>query len=86
MKLGITEARAVVVCPDENREYRDRITAPQLKERGRTVEDVVRSTLKDPERFGMTTPEQLLKAVAGKHMPTLGEWSRYLVRRYGWVG
>lgn len=83
-ELGVTEAVVVVVCPDGNVEYRDRVTSRGLKPFGSKVEDVIKGVLKNPKDFRMTAPADLLRAVQGQHGGKLGGWATYLHERYGW--
>lgn len=88
-ELGITDYRVVVVCPEANTAYRDRITSPLLRTRFPgvvSIEGVIRAVLRDPGTFVMTSPEQLLSAVrgSGSVRSSLVAWSDYMRERYGW--
>jgi hypothetical protein len=65
-EFGISEAKVVVVCPEDNDAYRETITSPTLKTRlpnATRVEDVVKATLRDPSDFAIMSPEDLVDAV-----------------------
>ena len=66
-ELDVTDAKVVVVVPENNSDYRERITSPPLAERfpqHKTVSDVMRATLKDPDAtFASVCPSVLLDAV-----------------------
>lgn len=87
-ELGVTEAKVVVVCPADNDDYRNTITSPALKARfpdHTTVEAVIRSTLRNPTDFVVSSPEALVAAVrkcgsAG----TVSDWLAYQHERYGY--
>lgn len=88
LKLGMTEARVVVVCPEANRDFRERMTSPELARpfpTARNVQDVVRAALKQPDKFVLTSPEILLAAARTGGLPSaLAPWSEYMQARYGW--
>ena len=50
-ELGVTEAKVVVVVPEENRAYRERVTSPWFRSEypDQTVSDIVRRTLVRPQ-------------------------------------
>ncbi len=87
-EFGVSDAKVVVVCPEGNREYRDRITSPELAERlpeGAGLESAVKSLLKDARGFVMTSPERLGAAILGSVRDTaVAEWYAYHRERYGW--
>ena len=88
-ELDVTDAKVVVVVPEGNSEYRERITSPPLAERfpqHKTVSDVMRATLKDPDAtFTSVCPSVLVAAVER----TCGsddaarDWVAYQRERYG---
>ena len=88
-ELDVTDAKVVVVVPEGNSEYRERITSPPLVERfpqHNTVSDVMRATLKDPDAtFASVCPSVLVAAVER----TCGsddaarDWVAYQRERYG---
>lgn len=65
----------VHVCPKENTDFHERLTAPDLK--GASVAEAWRNVLKDPALFVSITPEALL-APLGSADP----WLQYLSARY----
>lgn len=87
-ELGVREAKVVIVVPDGNRAYRERITSPVLAAEfkdARTVEEVVRAALAQPESaFACVSPSTIADAVRRLCGNELGEWSEYLKDRYGW--
>ena len=82
-ELGVSDAKVVVVVPEDNAAYRERITSPGLPDLG-TVEEVVRATLKDPDRaFATISPEALIDAVERECGDSVSEWATYQRERYG---
>ena len=62
-EFGISDARVVVVVPQENVAYRERITSPPLAGRFpklKMVEEVVRATLKQPDAMFATVSASTL--------------------------
>ena len=86
-ELCVSDARVVVVVPKGNTPYREKITSPALVQRFpdfTTVEEVVRATLKDPDRaFTTISPETLLDAVDRECGDSVSEWAAYQRERYG---
>ena len=88
-ELEVTDAKVVVVVPKGNSEYRERITSPPLAERfpqHKTVSDVMRATLKDPDAtFASVCPSVLVDAVERKcgSDDVAREWVAYQRERYG---
>ena len=87
-ELGITEAKVVVVVPQGNSEYRERITSPPLAERfpeHKTVSDVMRATLKDADAaFALVCPSVLVDAVERNcDSDVVRDWVAYQRERYG---
>jgi hypothetical protein len=88
-EFGVNEATVVVVCPQENLEYRDQITsrplATRLKEKT-SLEAAIKSSLKDPTGFIMTSQEQLGTALMQKISDArIADWYQYHSGRYGWT-
>ena len=86
-ELDITDAKVVVVVPEGNSEYRERITSPPLAKRSpqhKTVSDVMRATLKDPNAtFASVCPSVLLNAVERKcDSDAIRDWMAYQRERY----
>jgi hypothetical protein len=86
---GLFDAtRIAVVCPRENRAYRNRVTSPALRQQfpsSRTVEQVARSLWRDPAGFSMLDPRDLMdSARSATKSLSLEAWSRYIAERYGW--
>ena len=86
-ELGVTEAKVVVVVPEGNTTYRERITSPPLAERfseHNKVSDVFRATLKRPdEAYAVVCPSVLVSAVEGECGDKASEWVEYQQKRYG---
>ena len=87
-ELDVTDAKVVVVVPEDNSDYRERITSPSLAERfpqHKTVSDVMRATLKDPDAtFVSICPSVLLDAVERKcDSDATRDWAAYQRERYG---
>ena len=87
-ELDVTDAKVVVVVPEGNSGYRERITSPRLAERfpqHKTVSDVMRATLKDPDAtFASVCPSVLVAAVERKcgSKDTARAWVAYQRERY----
>ncbi len=91
-ELNISDAKVVVVVPAENTTYRSvthgtKTTAPPLAKRFsrlKTVEDVVKATLKEPDHtFATVSPEMLLDAVERECGNASSIWVAYQRERYG---
>ena len=86
-ELGVSEAKVVVVVPECNSAYRERITSPALARRFptiRTVEEVVRETLTVPKKaFATVSTETLVDAVASECGDASSDWIAYQQERYG---
>ena len=86
-ELDVSDARVVVVVPDGNTTYRERITSPPLAERFPdlgTVSDVFRATLKHPDgTFKTVSPSTLIKAVERECGEAVSCWAAYMRERYG---
>ena len=86
-ELDVTEAKVVVVVPEENLAYREIITAPPLKERFpeiKTVADIMETALKQPgEQFAMIAPADLVDSVEADCGESAAQWAEYWRRRYG---
>ena len=86
---GVSDAKVVAVVPEGNIEYRKRITSPPLAERFpdlKTVSDVFRATLKEPDRaYATVSPSELLEAVEREcsEVPDISDWAAYMRERYG---
>jgi hypothetical protein len=76
----------ILVVPDSNTAYRDRVTSPLLAGRGNTVAEVMKSLMRKPDRLVVTSAEQLFRAFpTSEHpdiAPAIGEISdRYIAGR-----
>ena len=86
-ELGVSEAKAVVVVPEGNRAYRERVTSPWFacESPSRTVSDIVRDTLLQPDRAYASVPQSKLAEVLRKQCGEVtNQWSYYLQERYGY--
>ena len=87
-ELDVVSAKVVVVVPSENSDYRERITSPPLAKRfphHRTVSDVMRATLEDPDStFASVCPSVLVDAVEREcgSDSEAQEWLAYQRGRY----
>ena len=86
-ELGVTEAKVVVVVPEENRAYRERVTSPWFRSEypDQAVSDIVRQTLVDPQRaYASISQLSLANAVRESGGAAVTSWGRYQRKRYGW--
>ncbi|MDE0460309.1 MAG: hypothetical protein OXI15_23725 [Chromatiales bacterium] len=86
-ELGVSEAKVLVVVPEGNRTYRERITSPWLAAAfpNRTVSDIVRDTLVDPDSTYATVSQPTLAGAVREHCAdATGSWSAYHRDRCGW--
>lgn len=84
-ELGVTDAKVVVVVPRGNRAYRERVTSEPVARRFpelRTVEAVVKSTLKNPGGFATADYSTLIDGVERECGELAGDWVRYQRERY----
>lgn len=83
---GVSDAKVVVVVPEENTAYREVITSPPLNTRFpncQTVSEVFRATLKRPdEDYGIVCPSTLVSAVERECGNAVSEWVKYQRERY----
>ena len=87
-ELDITDAKVVVVVPEGNSAYRERITSSPLAERfpqHKTVSDVMRATLKGADAtFASVCPSVLVDVVRRKcDSDAARDWVAYQRERYG---
>lgn len=84
----VDEARVVVVCPKANNAYRLAVQKTPLAARrppGATVEDIVRTTLKDPASLTVVAQDDLVAHLRGSLVASgLSSWLAYHSLRYGW--
>ena len=88
-ELNISDAKVVVVVPEANTDYHERVTSAPLAERfpqHKTVSDAMRATLKNPESaFTSVCPAVLAAAVermCGSDT-SARDWVSYQRERYG---
>ncbi|MCY4498156.1 MAG: hypothetical protein OXC14_12810 [Rhodospirillaceae bacterium] len=84
----VRDAKVVVVVPECNRAYRERITSPALAKEfahARTVAEVMQVATTSPGAgFACVSPGMLAEAVRRRCGTGVAEWSEYLSARYGW--
>ena len=86
-ELGVSDARVVVVVPEENAAYRKKITSQPLAQRFpelNTVHDVARATLKRNDGLATIPPSSLVDAVELECGADSLDWGSYQRERYGW--
>ena len=86
-ELGVSEAKVVVVVPEGNRAYRERITSPwfQGKYPDQTASEIVRQTLVHRyHAYASVAPSSLAASVRRRCEATVPSWSCYQQERYGW--
>ena len=68
-ELGVSEAKVVVVVPEGNRAYRERVTSPWLARKfpSGTVSDIVQETLVHPGEAYASIPQSDLSHAAREH-------------------
>lgn len=86
-ELGACQAKVVVVVPEGNRAYHDRVTSPWLARKfpTGTVADIVQETLVHPSETYASIPQSDLSYAAREHCgQTAASWGSYVQERYGW--
>ena len=86
-ELGVTEAKVVIVVPEGNRAYRERVTSPWFarESSGKAVSDIVRTTLFHPDQtYSSAAPASLAEVVRRQCDEATASWSDYQRKRYGW--
>ena len=86
-ELGVSEAKVVVVVPEENRAYRERVTSPKLAMMfpNRAVSGIVQESLVHPEReYASVSQLKLADAVRRRCGDDSAAWGEYHHNRYGW--
>ena len=86
-ELGVSEAKVVVVVPDGNRAYRERVTSPPLAMTfpNRTVSGIVEETLVHPHRrYVSVSQSNLADSVRSRCGDETKAWCEYHHNRYGW--
>ena len=85
-ELGVSEAKVVVVVPEENRAYRERVTSPSLATAfpDRTVSGIVEETLLRPDRaYASVSQSNLADSVQSRCRDDSPDWGAYHRGRYG---
>ena len=86
-ELGVSEAKVVVVVPEGNRAYRERVTSPPFAMAfpGRSVSGIVAETLVDRDReYASVSQSNLADAVRSRGGYDSPGWRAYHRGRYGW--
>ena len=85
-EFDVSEAKVVVVAPEGNIAYRERITSSPLAKRFPhldTIDQIFRATLKRPdEAFAMIGPSALVDAVERESPYAASDWAAYMRGRY----
>ena len=85
-ELGVSDAKVIVVVPQGNIAYREKITSRPLAADfpdKKTVEAVVKATLKDPDGFKTVDYFTLIDAVEEECGAVAADWVAYHRERYG---
>ena len=85
-ELGVCEAKVIVIVPKSNTAYREKITSRPLKDKFptlRTVEQVVKTTLKREEDFKAFSYSTIVDAVESECGAAAADWAKYIRERYG---
>ena len=86
-ELGVSDAKVVVVAPEENRAYRERVTSPWFAATfpNLTISDIVRETLVHPDgAYASVSQSTLADAVRRRCGDAAASWGAYHHERYGW--
>ena len=87
-ELGVSEAKVVLVVPDENTDYRENINSPALGEmfpNATTVEEVTRAAMNVPDRdFAVVNQHEIGEVIRARCGEAARHWSEYQHDRYGW--
>ena len=86
-ELGVSEAKVVVVVPEGNRAYRERVTSPSLAMAfpDRTVSGIVEETLVRRDRaYVSVSQSDLADSVRSRCGDDSPAWGAYHRDRYGW--
>ena len=83
-ELDFATVTCLHVSSRANREFHEGITAPELREPGKTVGDVWKAILVRPDRYRSVAYEDLFAAVAATSDPEMAGWEDYQQARYGW--
>ena len=85
-ELGVSDAKVIVAVPQGNIAYREKITSRPLAQKFpdlKTVEAVVKATLKDPDGFKTVDYFTLIDAVEEECGAAVTDWVAYHRERYG---
>lgn len=87
-EFDVSEAKVIVVVPQEHSKYRKHITSSPLAQRFPKldrVEEVFGATLKRPnDAFAMVSPALLVDAIERECGDAALDWVAYQRERYGW--
>ena len=86
-ELGVTDAKVVVVVPEGNLAYRERVTSPPLAMAfpDRKVSGIVEETLVHPNHeYASVSQSNLADSVRSRCGDETSIWSAYHRDRYGW--
>ena len=84
-ELEVSDAKVVLVVPEGNTAYmQPTYLANRFPMLGKTVSEVFRATLKDPDKtFATVSPSLLLEAVERECGAAVSDWAAYMRERYG---
>ena len=85
-ELGVSEAKVVVVVPEGNHAYRERVTSPWLAQNfpHHAVSDIVLQTLVDPQHAYVSVSQSFLAGSVRKRCGgPANSWRSYQRERYG---
>lgn len=86
-EFGVSDAKVVVVVPEGNRAYRDRVTSPWFATAfpNLTLSDIVRETLVHPDGAYASVSQSTLADAVRQHCgDAAASWGTYHRERYGW--
>ena len=86
-ELGVSEAKVVVVAPEGNQAYRERVTSPWFAREfpNATVSDLLHGALIHPAGAYVSISQSVLaNAVSTETGAATFEWAGYHRARYGW--
>ena len=84
----MSEAKVVLVVPDENTDYRENINSPALGAMfldATTVEEVTRAAMNVPNRdVAVVSQHEIGEVIRARCGEAVQHWSEYHHERYGW--
>jgi hypothetical protein len=83
-ELGAQTVSVLHIAPGHNTDFR-KITAPALKEAGKTATGKWQELVRYQDRFASVNSEELFGRFPVERFPALQEWWQYVTRRYAWL-